>query len=190
MQPGGRLVGLPFAIALPGQPLVVVVDRHRQHLLGFVLPHHLLIQEALDLLGFGNLGQGRRRFGGFLRLGLAAGFRAGTAAVAVAIHQFFVEDFVAEIDALVADVDAWSSDQLADLLLGLATEGAFEVGVELGHRRRVGRRGSGQGQQPIPRINLKSVAFVLLKDLNGDGPAPGRRLPGREVRPRPGGRCR
>ena len=42
------------------------------------------------------------------------------------LGQFFFDDLVAEIDALVADVDTWTGDQLLDLLLRLAAEGALE----------------------------------------------------------------
>jgi hypothetical protein len=73
----------------------------------------------------------------------------------MAIHQLFVEDFVAEINAFVADVDAWSGNQLADLLLGLATEGAFQMGVELGHRRRVGRNKEGTGAAADSKDHLE-----------------------------------
>ena len=49
VQAGGSLVALALAVALPGQALVVVVDGHRQHLLGLFLSHHLLIEVGLDL---------------------------------------------------------------------------------------------------------------------------------------------
>ena len=40
--------------------------------------------------------------------------------------ELFDNNFVTEIDALVADVNARSSDQLLNLLLRLATEGTFK----------------------------------------------------------------
>ena len=45
--------------------------------------------------------------------------------------QLLVDDLVAEIDALVADVDARSSDELLDLSLTLAAEAAEELLVAL-----------------------------------------------------------
>ena len=46
-------------------------------------------------------------------------------------RQLLVDDLVAEIDALVADVDARSSDELLDLSLTLAAEAAEELLVAL-----------------------------------------------------------
>src|SRR5207244_1543703 len=40
------------------------------------------------------------------------------------LHELFVHDLAAEGDALVADVDALTGDELADLILALAAEGA------------------------------------------------------------------
>jgi len=42
-------------------------------------------------------------------------------------RQLLVDDLVTEIDALVADVDARSGDELLDLALRLAAEGAEEL---------------------------------------------------------------
>jgi hypothetical protein len=41
--------------------------------------------------------------------------------------QLLVDDLVAEVDALIADVDARSGDQLLDLALRLAAEAAEEL---------------------------------------------------------------
>ena len=46
--------------------------------------------------------------------------------------ELLVDDLVAEIDALVADVDARPGDQLLDLPLRLAAEGAEELFVGVG----------------------------------------------------------
>src|SRR6476620_7807515 len=43
-----------------------------------------------------------------------------------ALRQLFLDDLVAEIDALVADVDAGPGDQLLDLLLALPAERALQ----------------------------------------------------------------
>ena len=107
VQSGCRFLGFALSIPLPSQTFVVVVDRHRHHLLGCVLADHLLIQEALDVLRPWNGGQGRGRFaalaGGWC--GLPARLIA-VAGVALTINQLFIQDLVAEIDAFVADVNA------------------------------------------------------------------------------------
>jgi hypothetical protein len=41
-------------------------------------------------------------------------------------RQFFRDDLVTEVDAFVADIHAWTRDQLLHLLLALAAEGALE----------------------------------------------------------------
>ena len=133
LQAGGGLIGFPLAIALPGQPFVVVVHRHRQHFFGLLLAHHLLVEEGLDLVGLGHLRQYGGWLGGFLAGRLALGF-GGAAGRHLAFGQLLIEDLVAEIDAFVADINARAGNQLADLLLGLAAERALQVGVELGHR--------------------------------------------------------
>ncbi len=84
--------------------LVVVVDRDRQRPLGAGLAHDVLVEEVVDLGGLGQL----------VELHLTG------------LGQLFLDDLVAEIDALVADVDAWTRDQLLDLLLTLPAEGALE----------------------------------------------------------------
>ena len=137
VQPRGGLVGFTLAIALPGQPFVVVVDRYREVLLGRVLAHHLAIEEGLDGVGLGHLGQGGRWLGNFLGWGLAAAVLGATAArgwAGLAVDQFLIQDLVAEINALIADVDPWPGNQLAHLFLRLAAERALQVGIEFGHR--------------------------------------------------------
>jgi hypothetical protein len=47
-------------------------------------------------------------------------------------RELLVDDLVAEIDALVADVDAGSGDQLLDLALGLPAEAAEKLFVGIG----------------------------------------------------------
>src|SRR5439155_23046119 len=52
------------------------------------------------------------------------------------LRQLLLDDLVAEIDALVADVHTGTGDQLLDLLLRLAAEGALQqvsLISELGH---------------------------------------------------------
>jgi hypothetical protein len=73
----------------------VVVDRDRERPLGGLLADHVLVQDLVDLA----------RLGQVLKL---EDRRRG---------QLFIDDLVTEIDALVADVDAGSGDQLLDLTL-------------------------------------------------------------------------
>ena len=65
-------------------PLVVVVDGDRQDLLGVVLADDVVVQELEDLTGLGQLVEAE--LGG--------------------LGQLLLDDLVAEVDALVADVDA------------------------------------------------------------------------------------
>jgi hypothetical protein len=88
----------------------VVVDRDRQRALGVVLADDVLVQDVVDLLRLGEILDVERRRGG----------------------ELLVDDLVAEIDALVADVDAGAGDQLLHLALGLAAEAAEELLVRVG----------------------------------------------------------
>jgi hypothetical protein len=82
----------------------MVVDGDRKDALGVVLADHVLIERAAD----------RLRVEGEARLRI---LRCGGPAI-------LVEDVLAELDALVADVDAGPGDQLVDLVLALPAEGA------------------------------------------------------------------
>ena len=95
-------------------PLVVVVDGDRQDLLGLLLADDVVVQELVDLTGLGQLVE----------------------AQLAGLGQLLLDDLVAEVDALVADVDAGAGDELLDLLLRLAAERALEqlaTVSELGH---------------------------------------------------------
>jgi hypothetical protein len=85
-------------------PLVVVVDRDRQDLLRGLLSDHVLVEERVDLLRLGEL----------LELELGG------------LGELLLDDLVAQVDALVADVHAGSGDELLDLLLRLAAERALQ----------------------------------------------------------------
>ncbi len=85
-------------------PLVVVVDRDRERLLRRVLPDDVAVEELVDLLRLGQLVE--------LDVG--------------GLGQLLLDDLVAEVDALVADVDARARNELLDLLLALPAEGALE----------------------------------------------------------------
>ena len=98
------------------EPLVVVVNRHRQNPLGLRLADHVIVKDLADLA------RGRNAV-----LALDEG---GLALLADDVH--------AQFDAFVADEHGRSGDQLAHFMLALAAEGAIErvlgVAVGLGHR--------------------------------------------------------
>src|SRR3989475_139556 len=85
--------------------LVVIVDGDGERLLGLLLADHVLIQHLLDLGRGGDLGD---RLGDF---------------------PLFVlrQDLVTQGDALIANVDRRSRDELPDRVLRLAAEGATQV---------------------------------------------------------------
>src|SRR3989440_5278919 len=86
------------------QALVVIVDRDREHLLGALLADDVLVEDLLDLVGLGKLVA--RAFG--------------------AILELLTDDVVAQLDAFVAHEHRGAGDQLADLVLTLAAEGAVQ----------------------------------------------------------------
>src|ERR1700682_3752827 len=82
-------------------------DGAREDLLGALLPDHVVVEEGLDLH------RRRQRDRGAVLLALA----------------LLGDDVVAELDALVADVDGGAGDELADFPLPLPAEGAGEIAV-------------------------------------------------------------
>jgi hypothetical protein len=83
----------------------VVVHGDREGPLRRLLTDDVLLQDLVDLTRFGQvleLDRGRRR-------------------------ELLVDDLVAEVDALVADVDTGPGDQLFDLALRLPAEAAEEL---------------------------------------------------------------
>src|SRR5207244_7014637 len=101
-----RLLQLDVGVAVRAglHALVVVVHRDREDLLRVLLPDDVVAQVLVDLTGFRKLVEAHLR----------------------ALGELFLDDLVAEIDALVADVDAGAGDELLDLLLTLPAEGALE----------------------------------------------------------------
>ncbi len=93
--------------------LVMVVDRDRQRALRLFLGDDVFVQRGVDLLRPREVLEVERG-------------RSG---------QLFVDDLVAEIDALVADVDAGTGDELLDLPLRLAAEAAEKLLVSFTRAR-------------------------------------------------------
>jgi hypothetical protein len=85
-------------------PLVVVVDRDGELLLGVLLADDVVVQIGVDLDRLGQLGESDL----------------------LGDRELLLDDLVAEIYALVTDVDAGAGDQLLDLLLRLSAEAALE----------------------------------------------------------------
>src|SRR5690606_40605177 len=96
------VVVLDVAVA---NPLVMVVDGHRQGALGLVLTNDVTIKEFLDF--------------GWRRQLVADG-------IAGSLLGFFQDDVVAKVDALIADEHRRPGDKLANLMLILAAEGAMQ----------------------------------------------------------------
>jgi hypothetical protein len=118
----------------------VVVDGDRESALGALLAYDVLVQYVVDLPRLREvlqLERGRCR-------------------------QLLVDDLVAEIDALVADVDAGSGDQLLDLALGLAAEAAEELLVGFG----------GTCQRITPSVSLRPAGSFLAGSLDARRPRP------------------
>ena len=86
------------------QPLVVAVDGDGQHLLGVLLADDVLVELGDDLAA-------------------AWGSCVNSCLLVPRRRAFLVEDRLAELDALAADVDvAGSFDQRADVAIALAAE--------------------------------------------------------------------
>ena len=110
------LAGAGGVLARQLDTLVVVVDGDRERPLGGFLADHVLVQDLVDLL---RLRQ---------RLELEAGSDG----------ELLVDDLVAEVDALVADVDTRTGNQLLDLTLRLPAEAAEKLLVRVGRACQVG----------------------------------------------------
>src|SRR6185312_6770861 len=92
-------------LLLDFDPLVVVVDRDRELLLGLFLADDVFVQELLDFLGH----------------------RKGGAGAAARLEAIVVrDDVVADLDAFIADEYRRAGNQLADVVLVLIAEQAAE----------------------------------------------------------------
>ena len=97
----------------------MVVNGHREHLLGVLLADDVVVEVAEDVAGAGH--------GEFGERGEAL------------LFEFFIEDVLADDDAGIADVNARSSDQLFDFRVAFTTEGAHCDVRGAGHRRLIQR---------------------------------------------------
>src|SRR5881397_315227 len=134
-------------------PLVVVVDRDGEDFLRPLLADHVLVEDILDLRGLGQ------------RAELAA----------LLLFPLLGDDVVAELDALVADVDRRARDQLADVVLALPAEGALQRSVAFarsGHRLPTSSPAS---PAPAPRPPPASSAWTRSLRRRFYIPSPARR---------------
>ena len=102
----GLLIG-SLELTLCAHPLVVVVHGDRQCALRLVLTDDVFVEELEDLARLRQID-------------------LGDFAVSGRFGHALLDDLVAQLDALVADVHTGASDQLLDLFLALPAEGALE----------------------------------------------------------------
>jgi hypothetical protein len=100
----------------------VVVDGDGEGPLGAFLADHVLVQDVVDL----------DRLRQVLQLEGGSG------------RELLIDDLVAEVDALIADVDAGPGDQLLDLSLRLPAEAAEKLFVRFGRTCQ---------RNPLPQID-------------------------------------
>jgi hypothetical protein len=93
------------------EALVVVVDGNRQHALGVVLADDVGVEHGANL----------------------AGARHAVARLDEGVLVLLADDVHAQLDAFIADEDGRPRNELADLVLALAAEGAVERILFLGH---------------------------------------------------------
>jgi len=91
-------------LGLVVETLVVIMHRHREHLLGVILTYHVVVENLAYLLRARNA-VARLHQGGFILL---------------------ADDVHAQLDALVADKYGRAGDELEHLVLALAAERAME----------------------------------------------------------------
>ena len=93
------------AAAIVTQTLVVVVHRDGQHLFGALLADDVFVENGVDFIRHGQL---------------------VIAALGAAVLDFLADNVVTQIDAFITDEHGRSGNQLAHLVLALATERAVE----------------------------------------------------------------
>ena len=91
---------------LVAQALVMVVDRHRQGALGLLLADHIAVQIGLDIGGGGQVCAARL--------------------VCIERGLLVADDFVAQVNALIADEHRRPGDQFLDFMLALAAKRAIQ----------------------------------------------------------------
>ena len=82
---------------------VVIEHRNREHFLGLVLSNYVFIKECANVARNWKLLNTNRW----------------------SLRELFIDDFVAQVDAFIADVHARSGDELLHLLLRLCAERAL-----------------------------------------------------------------
>ena len=123
------------------QPLVVVVHRDRQNALGVVLADHVIVENPADI----------------------ARSRHAVARFDERRLVLLTDDVHAELDAFVADEHGRTRDQLPDLVLALAAEGAVErvfrvATAGFSHRHSItGLAHAGRGR-PAPAGGSRQIA--------------------------------
>src|SRR5262249_28537345 len=128
------------------EPLVVIVDPDREHLLGVILTDHVIVEDLANLLGSWNA-IARLHQRGFILL---------------------ADDVHAQFDTLVADEYSRTGDELAHLVLALAAERAVErilrfAAADLAHLSTPTRCKS---SQPQPRWPNQSHTIGASPSIN------------------------
>ena len=122
--------------------LVVVVDGDGEGLLGDFLADDVTVEEFVDLARLGQLIERRIR----------------------RVVELLFDDLVAQIDALVADVDAGAGDELLDLLLALSAEGALEEVTPITDARHSNSFDLGQASAlGVPTVPLTGPSWAALR---------------------------
>src|SRR3954451_17395267 len=125
----------------------MVVDRHRERALRFLLADDVLVEHVVDLARLRQVLEVERR----------------------RRRQLLVDDLVAEIDALVADVDARAGDQLLDLALRLPAEAAEKLFVRISRACHVSPRGRAtESLSPVSsaKASCDSVDWPLRRQIH------------------------
>jgi hypothetical protein len=86
---------------------VVIVDGDRQRFLRALLADHVLVEDVIDLFRLRNV--------------------AKPEVLIDVLVELFLDDLVAELDTLIANVNARPGDQFPNLLLRLAAEATFQL---------------------------------------------------------------